>query len=86
MKAGTFLTGIASATGVSPATATGEESSYIATKSTEIETYAKEGILKFIMGQSSMDDYDAFVANLKKMGINDVLKKYQAAYDRYMSK
>ena len=69
-----------------PVTFTEEESAFIATKSTEVETYAKEGILKFIMGQTSIDNYDEFVSTLNKMGINEVIEKYQTAYDRYMEK
>ena len=69
-----------------PITFKEEESAFIATKSTEIETYAKECIIKFIMGQISIDNYDEFVSTLKKMGVDDVLKKYQAAYNRYISK
>ena len=66
-----------------PLTFTEEESSFISAKTTEIDTYVKEGILKFIMGQTPISEYDNFVSNIKKMGVDDVLKVYQDAYDRY---
>ena len=39
--------------------------------------------MKFILGQESLDNFDAFVKNIEKLGINDVLKLKQDAYDRY---
>lgn len=51
-----------------------------------IQTYISEMALKFIMGEESLDKFDAFVAELEKMGINDVLKVQQAAYDRYLAR
>lgn len=51
-----------------------------------IKTYISEMALKFIMGEESIDNFDAFVAELKKMGIEDVLKVQQAAYDRFLAR
>jgi len=31
-----------------------------------------------------LDNFDAYVAKIESMGLQDVLKVYQAAYDRYM--
>ena len=63
---------------------TGEEQGIINEKYTEIETYMNEMIDKFIMGVEPLDSFDAYVAKVESMGLQDVLKVYQAAYDRYM--
>lgn len=64
---------------------TSDEQSIINEKYTEIETYMNEMIDKFIMGVESLDHFDAYAAQIEKMGIADVLAVYQTAYDRYMN-
>lgn len=63
---------------------TDDEQSIINEKYTEIETYVNEMLDKFIMGVEPLDNFDAFVAQIQAMGIEDVLAVYQTAYDRYM--
>lgn len=63
---------------------TGDEQSVINEKYTEIETYVNETIDKFIMGVEPLDHFDAFVAQVESMGLQDVLNAYQSAYDRYI--
>ena len=63
---------------------TGEEQGIINEKYTEIETYMNEMVDKFIMGTESLDQFDAYVAKMESMGLQDVIAVYQAAYDRYM--
>jgi putative aldouronate transport system substrate-binding protein len=53
---------------------------------TEISTYADEMVLKFITGAENLNRFDAFVSTINGMGLADVLKSEQGAYDRYMSK
>lgn len=53
---------------------------------TQVETYADEMILKFIIGVEPLDKYDNYVNQIKKMGIDEAIKYTQAAYDRYRSK
>ena len=50
---------------------------------TDISTYVDECNVKFIMGQMSLDDYDAYRDTLKKMGIERCIELQQAALDRY---
>lgn len=50
----------------------------------EIQTYKDEMVNKFIMGKESLDKFDEFVETIKSMGIDEVLKAEQAAYDRYV--
>jgi putative aldouronate transport system substrate-binding protein len=64
---------------------TAEESNRIASKETEISTYVDEMFIKFVMGQEPIENYDKFVAQIKRMGIDDVLKMKQMQHDRYLT-
>ena len=66
-----------------PITLLEEESAVYADKYNEINTYANEMRLKFIMGEVSLDEFDAYVANIYSMGLEQVLEIEQAALDRY---
>jgi putative aldouronate transport system substrate-binding protein len=53
---------------------------------TEISTYADEMVLKFITGAENLNRFDAFVTTINNMGLAEVLKSEQAAYERYLKK
>jgi putative aldouronate transport system substrate-binding protein len=53
---------------------------------TEISTYADEMILKFITGAESLDRFDAYAAAINGMGLPELLRSEQGAYDRYLTK
>ncbi len=53
---------------------------------TEISTYANEMFHNFITGREPMKNYGKFVQEIKKMGIDEALEIYQAAYERYIKK
>lgn len=59
-----------------------EESEKINSITLNYADYAKENFFKFITGIKPMSEYDAYVAELNKMGVPDVVKIYQTAYDR----
>ena len=61
---------------------TTEESEVRANVQTDIKTYADEMCLKFITGQESLDNFDAYIAQLKAMGVEDLIATEQAAYER----
>ena len=61
-----------------------EESQEYNAKYADIETYEDENIVKFIVGDKSLDEFDAFVDTMKQMGIDDCTAIEQAAYDRYL--
>ena len=64
-----------------------EDSSKYASIMNEVETYADEMLLKFIMGQESIDDkYDEYVANLEAKGIGTATEIMQKAYDTFQDK
>ena len=60
-----------------------EESQRTAAKFNEINTYVQEMYFKFILGTAKIEDFDAYVAQVKKMGIDEVVKTYQAVLDRF---
>jgi putative aldouronate transport system substrate-binding protein len=52
----------------------------------DINTYLDENLQKFITGAEPLANFDKFVAQLKKMGIDELVGIQQARYDRFMSK
>ncbi|WP_284638353.1 extracellular solute-binding protein [Paenibacillus silviterrae] len=71
---------------VPPLSLNGEESQRLGSIMSEVNTYVKEMWIKFIMGTEPVENYDKFVATLKKMGIEEAVKIQQAAYDRYQNR
>ncbi len=61
---------------------TEEENNQVATLKTDISTYISEMHQKFILGKESLDNFDSYIANLKKMNIDKVLEIYNKVYDR----
>ena len=55
----------------------------IRTKMADITTYVDETINRFIMGREPLSNFDTFVATVKRMGIDDVLKIYNDAYAKW---
>ena len=69
---------------VPPVTPTPEESSEQAKIITAVHsTFLQEEFLKFVMGENPIESYDAFVAEMKKMGIERAIELKQAQLDRY---
>jgi putative aldouronate transport system substrate-binding protein len=73
-------------TRIPPIIPTPDESSRFASIMNEINTYINEEMLKFIMGQRDLADFDAFVEQIKTMGIEDAITIQQAALDRFNSR
>jgi len=69
-----------------PASTTQEESEQLAIIINNVNTYRDEMEAKFITGALSINDFDKYVAQLKKFGIEKAIEIKQAAYDRYMAK
>ena len=62
---------------------TTEESEKFATVSTELNTYADEMVVKFVIGTEDIDTkWDEYVANCKKFKMDEAIAIQQAAYDR----
>lgn len=52
----------------------------------EIGTYASEMFLKFILGDTPLEEFDAYLAELNKRGLPRYLEIAQDCVDRYMSR
>ena len=66
-----------------PVTASPEDSKEISTYLTEITKYRDQETIKFINGDRSFDEWDAYVAEIEKMGLSRVLELKEAALERY---
>ena len=67
-------------------TPTSEEYERISIIQTEVGTYIDETIQMFVQGTKSMDEYNAFISNLKKMKIDEYIEIYQRTYDRWRNR
>ena len=66
-----------------PITLTSAEASKFTSKMNDVWTLTHEATTKFIMGQKPISEYEAFVAQLKSIGIDELIAMQQAALDRY---
>jgi putative aldouronate transport system substrate-binding protein len=61
-----------------------DETSVVAQKLTDVNTYASEYITKFINGDHDIEtEWDSFQETLVQLGIEEVIDIYQDAVDRY---
>ncbi len=66
-----------------PITPSDEEVSQVAKIMSEVDTYNEEMFMKFIMGAEPVENFDKYVEQLHKLGIDKVIAIYQSALDRY---
>ena len=62
---------------------TDAENREIRSKMADITTYVDETINRFIMGREPLSNFDNYVATVKRMGIDDILKIYNDAYAKW---
>lgn len=67
-------------------TLTSSESESFSKTYSDINSYVQEMILKFIIGEESLDNWDSYVENVKAMGIDTCIEIKQDGYDRYMER
>lgn len=65
---------------------TAEESEESATIMSDLSTYLEESLIKYLIGDLSMDDWGTFRDTVESMGLQDVVDIYQDAYDRYLQR
>ncbi|MDL2233830.1 hypothetical protein LJC63_09695 [Ruminococcaceae bacterium OttesenSCG-928-L11] len=53
---------------------------------TDIETFVEESVIQFIIGTKDLSEFDAYVQQVKAMGLDTVLENKQAALDRYANR
>ena len=61
---------------------THDESEKIGVVSADIINFVNEMNAAFIMGTRSLDEWDAYLAELEAMGLNDYLQVVQVAFER----
>ncbi|MBQ8004348.1 MAG: extracellular solute-binding protein [Oscillospiraceae bacterium] len=59
-----------------------EEEAVLETYKTGLQTYCDEMLIKFMLGQEPLSNFDQYVENAKTMGVDEVLAAYTSAYDR----
>jgi len=52
----------------------------------DVNNYITEMELKFITGEEPLSNFDAYVAQLDRMGVNEALEIYRRAYEAYMAR
>lgn len=62
---------------------TSEEGEKSASIMSEVETYKKEMVLKFILGIEPISKFDQYVSTIEKFGIDEAIKIRQNALERY---
>ncbi len=67
-------------------THTVDESRDLAEIMTNVTTFHDESCVAFILGAKSMDEWDDFVEELKRLGVEDAIAIEQAATDRYFNR
>lgn len=70
----------------SSVTMTTDESEEFYSIYTDIGTYAQTELMRFVVGEVSLDQWDTFVSTVEEMGIDRCTEIYQAAYDRYVAR
>ena len=66
-----------------PISMTAEESEVYSSHYADIQTYLDEMLPSFIIGATSLDQWDSFQENIRDMGIEDCIQAQQAALTRY---
>ena len=67
-------------------TLTSEESARLSEIMNAVYTYFDEMVYRFILGEEDLANFDAFRAQLAKLGIEEACAIYQSAYDRYIAR
>ena len=62
------------------------EAAELADIMTDVNTYVEEMTYAFITGQASLDQYDAYVEQVKALGIERATEIYQTALERYLAR
>lgn len=60
-----------------------EENDRLLTLANDMNSYRDEMIAKFVTGRTPFSEWDNYVASFKKMGLEEYMKIYQSAYERY---
>ena len=67
-------------------TLTSEESSEYSKIMGDLNVYKEEAMLNFIVGQKPLDEFDSYVEEIKRLGIDRAIEIQQAAYERFIAR
>ncbi|QLD11613.1 ABC transporter substrate-binding protein [Microbacterium oleivorans] len=67
-----------------PVLLSNEELDVVSFANTDINTLVKEKFASWVVNANVDDEWDAYVAQLRDLGIDDVVATYQQAYDRFL--
>lgn len=62
---------------------TSEESTRLGEIRTDLETYSRELVSNLILGRSSLDEWDSYMEELKRLGLDEYIEINQRLCDRY---
>ena len=62
---------------------TEEEQAVVDMYATDLKNYRQENSAKFVVGDKSFDEWNAFVDGMKALGVEEYIATYQQAYDRW---
>ncbi|HML47872.1 MAG TPA: extracellular solute-binding protein [Clostridia bacterium] len=62
------------------------QSARFSSLNSDISTYVAEMRIKFITGEESLENFDAYLNKLKAMNVEELIAIEQAAYDAYMAR
>jgi len=65
---------------------TAEEGAEFSALFSDINTFVNENVNSFVMGLKPLSEYDAFIQQIKNMGINRCIEIKQASIDRYYNR
>ena len=65
---------------------TEEEQYDLSQKLSAVETYSQEMFYRFLSGAEPLENFDKYIAEMKRIGADDVLDAYQSAYERYLER
>jgi putative aldouronate transport system substrate-binding protein len=63
-----------------------DELSQITTRLNDITTFVSEQFAMFLIGTRPLSEFDSYMEELKKMGIEEIISVHQNAQDRFMEK
>lgn len=66
-----------------PFSFTAEEAAEKQSLEADIHGYVTQRTAEFVQGKASLDEFDSYVTQLEKMGLNRLIEIYEAAYTRY---
>lgn len=52
----------------------------------DLDTYMDETIMRLALGQYKVEDIDQYIEKMKKLGLEEMVKMYQARHDRFIGK